>query len=145
MAVLVGLRSEFLPVKEKLLDSQLFKKHVEEALKITPDDSALHHLLGRFAYEFANLTWIEKTVASTLFGEVPNYSYQDALNLFLEAERLSNREWKENRLYIAKCELAVGKKDSAVEWLNKAENSRSEEVSCIKYIYLNCYRILKFS
>ncbi|GLV36880.1 hypothetical protein CBL_02285 [Carabus blaptoides fortunei] len=127
MAVLVGLKSEFLPINEKLINGQLFKRHVEEALSLTPNDSALHHMLGRYAYEFAKISWFERSVASTLFGEVPNYSYQDALNLFLEAEKLSTRQWKENRLYIAKCELAIGQTDSAVEWLNKAENSTSEE------------------
>jgi len=32
------------------------------ALEIHPNDAYLHHLLGRFRYEVANLSWIERKV-----------------------------------------------------------------------------------
>lgn len=128
MAILVGMRSEFLPTKERILDGYTFKKHIDIAISLTPDDPLLHHMLGRFAFEIAQLTWLEKTVAQTLFAEVPSMTMQDALQHFLSAEKLSDKEWKENRLYIAKCSIAIGKTESAVEWLNKAELSNSIEV-----------------
>lgn len=37
-----------------------------EALEIRPSDADLHHLLGRFKYEVANLSWIEKKVCLIL-------------------------------------------------------------------------------
>jgi len=33
-----------------------------KALEIRPNDADLHHLLGRFKYEVANLGWIERKV-----------------------------------------------------------------------------------
>lgn len=50
-AICVGARSQNLSRKEKVKDGLVFKKHVEEALEITPEDATLHHLLGRFKFE----------------------------------------------------------------------------------------------
>lgn len=85
-------------------------------------------IIGRFTFEVAKLTWLEKTIAGTLFSELPNCTYEDALQQFMEAERRISYQWKENRLFIAKCELAIGKTEKAVEWLNKAESVRNDEV-----------------
>lgn len=128
MAILIGLRSEFLPTKERILDGYTFKKHCDIAIELSPKDPLLHHMLGRFAFEIAKLSWLEKTVAQTLFAEVPSMTIEDALNHFMEAEKLSEKDWKENKLFIAKCSLAVGETENAIEWLNKAELSNSVEV-----------------
>lgn len=61
-AILVGVYGEFLPITEKIKNGYRFKEHVMKALKINPNDADLHHLLGRFKYEVANLSWIERKV-----------------------------------------------------------------------------------
>lgn len=128
MAILVGMRSELLPTKERILDGYTFKKHLDIAISITPNDPLLHHMLGRFAFEIAQLSWLEKTVAKSLFAEVPNMTIIDAMDHFLEAEKFSDKNWKENKLYIAKCCLVKGETDNALNWLTKADTSDSIEV-----------------
>lgn len=54
-AICIGGRSQFQGTKDKLKDGIEFRKHVEEALNLKPDDPTLHHLLGRFKYE---VSWI---------------------------------------------------------------------------------------
>lgn len=54
-AILCGEKGEFLGLKEKVANGQTFKKHIDIALEISPNDSTLHHLLGRFCYEVSNL------------------------------------------------------------------------------------------
>lgn len=56
-AILIGSRSELVSTKDKINDGHLFKKHVDEALKIDPKDPSLHHMLGRFAFEVSSLKW----------------------------------------------------------------------------------------
>lgn len=56
-AILVCSLVHMQSVKEKISNGYLFKQHLDEALKLNPDDSTLHHLLGRFAYESASLKW----------------------------------------------------------------------------------------
>jgi hypothetical protein len=50
-AVCIGTRGKLKGSREKIKDGLEFKKHVEEALSISPEDPTLHHLLGRFQFE----------------------------------------------------------------------------------------------
>ena len=52
-AILCGERGEFLGIKERVASGQVFKEHIDIALQICPNDSTLHHLLGRFCFEVA--------------------------------------------------------------------------------------------
>ena len=56
-AILIGSKSELLPLKEKIVSGYVFKEHVDQAIRLNPSDSDLRHLLGRFSYEIASLKW----------------------------------------------------------------------------------------
>lgn len=90
-----------------------------KALKINPNDADLHHLLGRFKYEVANLSWIERKVAATLFSEPPSASYEDAIDSFQKAENFSVEVNLQNRLFLSKCYIALSKYELACDWLEK--------------------------
>lgn len=119
-AVCVGARGQFQGVKEKIRDGFVFKEHVEAAIVINPQDPTLHHLLGRFKYEVATLSWLERKVAGTLFGDIPEASYADVVSSLLEAENLNPTPWKENKLLLAKCYVNQGDYKQALQWLDKA-------------------------
>lgn len=119
-AICVGERGQFLPTKEKISDGFTFKKHVEEAVRLNPKDPILHHLLGRFFYEIAQLTWLERSVANTLFGPVPEGSYPDAIKCLLQSETMNETPYKDNRLLLAKCFIQSKKYEEAAGWLKKA-------------------------
>lgn len=61
-ATLIGLHGDYLSVIDKINNGVLFKNYVIMALEMRPDDFELQYLLGRFKYEIANLSWIEKKV-----------------------------------------------------------------------------------
>lgn len=61
-AILIGLKGDFLPLAEKIQNGYVFKEYIIKGLEIHPDDSTLHHLLGRFRYEVASLSWLERKV-----------------------------------------------------------------------------------
>jgi len=120
-AICVGARGQLQSVKEKLKDGHVFKEHVDTAIRINPQDATLHHLLGRFNYEVAGLSWLERKVANTLFGEVPPGTYKQAVESLLEAEKLNATAWKENRLLLAKCFIGEQDYKEALCWLDKAK------------------------
>lgn len=126
LAILVGERTKYEPIKEKILDGYLFKEHVDAAIKLNPLDASLHHMLGRFAYDVAELKWYERKVAATLFAEPPNATYEEALEHFMEAQRLSETAWKENLVFIAKCKIKLGAIDEAVSVLTKANAAETD-------------------
>ena len=61
---------------------------MDEALKETPEDRGLFHLRGRWCYNVAELSWMERKIASALFGEPPKSSYEEALESFLQVTAL---------------------------------------------------------
>jgi len=117
-AMALGTSNDYAGTNEKIKNGHAMKHHIDEALKRRPTDRTLHHLLGRWCYNVAALSWLERKVASALFATPPESSYDDALKSFLEAERLQPN-WKENELYIALCYEQLKDKAKAKEWLQK--------------------------
>jgi len=66
------------------------------------------------------LSWMERKMASTFFEAPPTASLPEAVQHFLQAERLKPEGWKENRLFLAKCQIGLNDYSSAVSWLDKA-------------------------
>jgi len=46
-AIALGSRGEYLGIKEKILDGFEFKKHIDKASELAPQDHTIQHLLGR--------------------------------------------------------------------------------------------------
>lgn len=117
-AILIGLNGDYLSIAEKIKNGVRFKNYVEMALEMRPNDSTLHYLLGRFKYEIASLSWIEKKVAATLFSETLSASYKEALDCFESAEKLGNKT-PQIPLYISKCYIALKQYSRAMDYLKK--------------------------
>lgn len=66
------------------------------------------------------MSWLERKVASSLIAAPPEGTFDGALAHFVKAEELSPKEWKENRLFIAKCHAQLGQMPDCLEWLDKA-------------------------
>lgn len=54
-AIVVGSRSEYVGIKEKILDGYEFKKHVDRAAELAPRDHTIQHLLGRSVYNYISV------------------------------------------------------------------------------------------
>lgn len=120
-AIAVGVRGEFLGIKEKILDGFEFKKHIDKASQLAPNDHTVQHLLGRFCYEVAELSWWERKMAATLFADPPSATMQEARDHFMAAENLKGPDgWKENRQFLAKTYIHLKDYTTALEWLDKA-------------------------
>ena len=81
-AIALGSRGEYLGIKEKILDGFQFKKHIDKAAELAPQDHTIRHLLGRFCYEVAELSWWERKMAATLFADPPTASMEEAKDHF---------------------------------------------------------------
>ncbi|RXG53812.1 Regulator of microtubule dynamics protein 2 [Armadillidium vulgare] len=75
---------------------------------------------GRFCYEVSSLTWIEKKLATALYGEIPCSSYEEALEHFIAADELKQMNWKENKFYVAKCYFKIFNCEKGKSWLQRA-------------------------
>ncbi|KZC07339.1 PREDICTED: regulator of microtubule dynamics protein 1-like [Dufourea novaeangliae] len=114
-AILIGLNGDYLSTADRIRNGVRFKKYVVMALEIQPDDNELHYLLGRFKFEIANLSWLEKKVAATLFAEF-RASHDEALVCFETAVKLGNNTLQ-TQLYISKCHIALQQYSNAINCL----------------------------
>lgn len=121
LAILYGARSELQSIRDRITDGILFKQHLDEALRHLPEDTSLWHILGRYCYEVAKLSWVERRVAATIAAELPATSYEEALDYCKRARGDSGKVWKENELLAAKCLIGMGEHKAAVETLVEAE------------------------
>ncbi|XP_065919754.1 regulator of microtubule dynamics protein 1-like [Dysidea avara] len=129
-AILTGATVLHKGIQERIAGGFEFKEHIDRAIQLKADEPNSYHLLGRWQFEVAGLSWLERKAASALFASPPSSTYEEALDSFNKAEELKPKGWKSNLLWIAKCHLKLQAQDVAVEWLIKAwhlENSTPED------------------
>lgn len=102
-----------------------FKTHLDRAVAVDPSCFELLHMRGRFSYQVASLSFIERLVARTL-GTLPQVSMDAALKDLLEAEQLRPGV-TENMLYLGRVLYAKGDYAAAKKWLMEAANTTCDD------------------
>ncbi|KFU94857.1 Regulator of microtubule dynamics protein 2 [Chaetura pelagica] len=119
-AIMCGYMSQFESVQNKIRNGYLFKEHLDKAIELKPQDPFLYYLNGRWCYSVAQLSWIEKKVATALFGAPPTSTVEEALQNFLKAEEMHPGYSKCNYVYLAKCYKDLGQKNNALKYCDSA-------------------------
>lgn len=109
--------------REKVRLGRAVEQHCLEAIRVDPGFSPPYAVLGIFYREVAELNWLEKTVANTLFGGIPTGSYR------LSEEMLRKAVSLEPVMPLAHFELGktlmrAGKPDDAKPFLTQAITMR---------------------
>ncbi|XP_053917716.1 regulator of microtubule dynamics protein 2 isoform X3 [Cuculus canorus] len=119
-AIMCGYMSQFESIQNKIRNGYLFKEHLDKAIELNPRDPLLYYLNGRWCYSVAQLSWIEKKVATALFGTPPTSTVEEALQNFLKAEEMHPGYSKCNYVYLAKCYKDLGQKSNALKYCDSA-------------------------
>ncbi|XP_030012540.1 regulator of microtubule dynamics protein 2 [Sphaeramia orbicularis] len=112
-AIMCGIMAEYDTVQNKIKNGYIFKDHLDKAIELNPQDPLSYYLLGRWCYAVAQLSWLERKVAATLFGEPPSATVEDALKNFLKVEEIHPGYSKLNYVFLAKCYKDLGQRDKA--------------------------------
>ncbi|XP_035982614.1 regulator of microtubule dynamics protein 2 [Fundulus heteroclitus] len=124
-AIMCGILAEYDTIQNKIRNGYVFKDHLDKAIELKPHDPLSYYLLGRWCYAVAQLSWIERKVAATLFGEPPSASIEDALKNFLKVEEIHPAYSKLNYVFLAKCYKALGQTDTARKMCEAASSMRT--------------------
>ncbi|XP_053188682.1 regulator of microtubule dynamics protein 2 [Scomber japonicus] len=119
-AIMCGMMAEYDTVQNKIRNGYIFKDHLDKAIELKPQDPMSYYLLGRWCYAVAQLSWIERKVAATLFGEPPSATVADALKNFLKVEELQLGYSKLNYVFLAKCYKDLGQRENAKKMVQAA-------------------------
>ena len=71
MAVAMGRKALISGARERVAASRAIKKHADKALNYDENHAGAWHVLGRWHFKVANLSWVERAAANTLFGGIP--------------------------------------------------------------------------
>ncbi|XP_061600727.1 regulator of microtubule dynamics protein 2 isoform X2 [Cololabis saira] len=124
-AIMCGIMAEYDTIQNKIKNGYIFKDHLDKAIELKPQDPMSYYLLGRWCYAVAQLSWIERKVAATLFGEPPSATVEDALKNFLKVEEIQPAYSKLNYVFLAKCYKDLGKMEKAREMCEAASSVSS--------------------
>ncbi len=89
LAVALGRLALFTGGREKIRLSQEVKAEADTALVLNPEADLVHHLLGRWHQNIANLSGVLKFFAKVLYGGVPPASNEEAVVHFQKAIELN--------------------------------------------------------
>lgn len=119
-AILITALADFGGSKDKIQNAFIFRDHVRRAIELNPKDGSSYHLLARWCFEVAKLSWWEKKAAAALFGAPPESTVEEALELFLKAEEVTPKFWRANPLFIGRCYLIKGDRATARSYFEQA-------------------------
>ncbi|XP_001947696.1 regulator of microtubule dynamics protein 1 [Acyrthosiphon pisum] len=118
-AVLIDAYSNInLGIKEQLLKLETVKFHLQMALELNPKDPLIRYMIGYWCYNLADISWFRRKLGSIIFGtEIPESTYEEALEYFREAESIQPKFYCKNLLMLGKTFLKMDNKFSAEYYL----------------------------
>lgn len=119
MAVAMGRKALVSGARERVAASRDIKKYAERAIQYDSTHGGSWHVLGRWNFKVANLSWLERAAANTLFGGIPgNATNKKAAKYIEKAIELDDQ----NVLYyydLAKVYEELGKHEQAISTCQK--------------------------
>ena len=94
--------------EQKIINSYKVREFGMKAIELVPDYEHSYHLMGRWHYELAELTWFERSIASLVYSSPPTGSYEKAAKLFKKAIEINFLEIR-HHFWLAKTYKAQGK------------------------------------
>lgn len=92
MAVAMGRKALISGARSRVAASRDIKKYVDRALKYDSTNAGAWHVLGLWNFKVANLGWLERAAANTLFGGIPgDASNEKAAEAIRKAIELNNQ------------------------------------------------------
>jgi tetratricopeptide (TPR) repeat protein len=73
--------------RERIKRSRAVRRHADRALALDSTLSAAYHVRGRWHYEVASLGFFERAIVNTVYGGLPDASYESAVDDFERAIR----------------------------------------------------------
>ncbi|CAB9500128.1 Regulator of microtubule dynamics protein [Seminavis robusta] len=126
-AILLGKLGSFQPTKEKMQNSFLIQSSLQKAQQQLPEDASIRQALGEWCFKVAGISFVERQVASVLFGQPPQSTYAQALDYFQQAFELKPTLVAATK--IAETYAKMGQNDDAKTWQQTAESLSSSSSS----------------
>ncbi len=115
-AILIGRIGEIEGTKQKIENSYAVKDHTLKSIELDKSDPSNYHVMGRWHYALADLSWIERQVAIVIYATPPKASFDEAEKFFKKAHELEPDEIR-HMLWLGKTYIELDKEDTAQKTL----------------------------
>lgn len=120
MSVAMGRKALISGAKERIAAARAIKKYADRAIKYDSTNAGAWHVLGRWHFKVANLSWVERLAANTLFGGVPgDASNEKAVESIRNAISL-NSQYVRYYYDLARVYEEIGRDKQAIETCQEA-------------------------
>ena len=126
--ILIGKVGELEGTKQKILNSYEVKDHTLKAIELDPEDDGNFHVMGRWHYTLADLSWVERKIAGLIYAKPPKASFEEAAEYFQKAITLEPTDIR-NHLWLGNTFVALDKKELAKGEYNTALGITAENDS----------------
>lgn len=117
--------------QERVERSRTVKKHVDQALELNPKLAGAYHTRGRWHREVSDLNFLERTIVRTVYGGLPDASFELAVRDFGRAIELENVRF--HHLELAKTYLKMDRPSDARESLQTVLDLPAKEPFAERY------------
>ncbi len=83
--ILIGRVGEIEGTEQKIKNSYPMAEHTKKAIDLDPDDAGNYHVMGRWHFALADLSWLERKIASWVYATPPEASFEEARDYFKQA------------------------------------------------------------
>jgi tetratricopeptide (TPR) repeat protein len=117
--ILIGKVGELEGTKQKILNSYEVKDHTLKAIELDPEDDGNFHVMGRWHYTLADLSWFERKIAGLIYAKPPEASFAEAAEYFKKAITLEPSDIR-NHLWLGKTYEELDNEEAAKNEYNAA-------------------------
>ena len=107
--------------RERARRSKRVRHHAKRALAYDSTLALGHHMLGRWHRHVADLNFIERTVASAIYGDLPDASFQESARALKRALSIQKKSY--HHLHLGKTYVKMDRDQAARRQLRKALNA----------------------
>jgi tetratricopeptide (TPR) repeat protein len=97
--------------QERVERSRAVKRHADRAIALDSTLAGAYHVRGRWHREVSDLNFLERTVVRTVYGGLPDASFEEAVQNFRRAIALEDERF--HHLELAKTYLMMDRPDDA--------------------------------
>ena len=111
--------------RERVQRSRLVKKHADRAIELDSTLDGAYHTRARWNREVSDLNFFERAIVKTVYGGLPESSFQQSVRDFKRAIELHDERF--HRLELARTYIKMEKYDEAREQLRTVTEMRPRE------------------
>ncbi|HDP67549.1 MAG TPA: hypothetical protein ENN20_03485 [Candidatus Marinimicrobia bacterium] len=118
-SILIGRIGEIEGTKQKIENSYAVREHTLKAIELDPDNDSNYHVMGRWHFALADLSWVERKIASVIYATPPAASFEKAVEFFSKAHKLKPDDIR-HLLWLGKSYAKLDQDNKARDALKKA-------------------------